>query len=93
MSHIVVSDLFAYLPSPLSSLRTIDSIGTASEIPRNSGESDQGCSSMIYFDNAGDNVALTLYNVMLTSQKSCLHNNKCDCSKANGYSDILLKNT
>ena len=38
-------------------------------IPRNSVESDHGCSSRIYFDNAGDNVTLTLYNVTLTSQK------------------------
>ena len=51
-------------------------------IPRNSVESDHGCTSRIYFDNAGDNVMLTLYNVTLTSQK---HNNKCDCSKINGY--------
>ena len=40
-------------------------------IPRNSMESDQGCTSRIYFDNAGDNVTLTLYNVTLTSQKLC----------------------
>ena len=32
-------------------------------IPSNSVESDHGCTSRIYFDNAGDNVALTLYNV------------------------------
>ena len=38
-------------------------------IPRNSVESDHGCTLMIYFDNAGDYVTLTLYNVMLTSQK------------------------
>ena len=38
-------------------------------IPRNSVESDHGCTSRIYFDNAGDNVTLTLYNVTLTSQK------------------------
>ena len=50
-------------------------------IPRNSVESDQGCTSRIYFDNVGDNVTLTLYNVTLTSQKPCLHNNKCDYSK------------
>ena len=72
-------------------------------IPRNSMESDHGCTSRIYFDNAGDNMTLTLYKVMLTSQKPCLHNNKCDCSKSNGldevyafsikyrYSDILLR--
>ena len=33
-------------------------------IPRNSLETDHGCTSRIYFDNAGD-------NVMLTSQKPC----------------------
>ena len=38
-------------------------------IPRNSLESDHGCTSRIYSDNASDNVALTLYNVPLTSQK------------------------
>ena len=32
-------------------------------------ESDHGCAPRIYFDNAGDNVTLTLYNVSLTSQK------------------------
>ena len=75
-------------------------------IPRNSVESDFGSTSRIYFDNADDNMTLTLYNVTLTSRKPCLHNNKCDCSKTNGlnevyvffsikyrYSDILLKNT
>ena len=31
-------------------------------IPRNSVESDQGCTSRIYFDNAGDNMTLTSYN-------------------------------
>ena len=40
-------------------------------IPRNSMESDQGCTSRIYFDNVGDNVTLTLYNVMLATQKPC----------------------
>ena len=29
-------------------------------------ESDHICTSRIYFDNAGDNVALTLYDVTLT---------------------------
>ena len=33
----------------------------------NSAESDHGCTSRIYFDNADDNVML--YNVALTSQK------------------------
>ena len=40
-------------------------------IPRNSVESDHGCTSGIYFDNAGDYVTLVLYNVTLTSQKPC----------------------
>ena len=43
-------------------------------------ESDHGGTSRIYFDNAGDNVTLILHNVMLTSQKSCQHNNEYDCS-------------
>ena len=45
--------------------------GTASAIARNSVESDHGCISRIYFDNAGDNVTLTLYTVTLMSQKPC----------------------
>ena len=40
-------------------------------IPRNSMESDHGCTSRIYFDNVGDNVTLSLYNVTLTQQKPC----------------------
>ena len=40
-------------------------------IPRNSVESDHGCTSRIYFDNAGGNMTLTLYNVTLVSWKSC----------------------
>ena len=44
-----------------------------SELPRPilrySVESDQGCTSRIYFDNVGDSVTLTLCNVTLTSQK------------------------
>ena len=39
-------------------------------IPRNSVESD-GCTSWIYFDNAGENLTLTLYHVTLTSHKPC----------------------
>ena len=35
-------------------------------IPRNSVELDHGCTSSLYFDDAGDNVTLTLYNVTLT---------------------------
>ena len=38
-------------------------------IPRNFVESDHGCTSRIYFDNAGDNVTPTLYNVTFRSQK------------------------
>ena len=45
---------------------------------------------MIYFDNAGDNMTLTLYNVMLTSRKPCLHNNKCDCSKTNDLNEVYV---
>ena len=44
------------------------SIGTASA---NSAESDHGCTLRIYFDNAGDNIKLTLYNATLTSRKPC----------------------
>ena len=44
-------------------------------------ESDLGCTSRIYF-----------YNATLTSKKPCQHNNKCVCSKTNGFSNILLKN-
>ena len=44
-----------------------------SELPwpilRNSVESDHKIYSRIYFDNADDNVTLTLYNVTLMSQK------------------------
>ena len=56
-------------------------------IPRNFVESDHGCTERIYFDDAGDNVTLALYNVTLTSQKQCKHN-KCDCSKTNGSNDM-----
>ena len=59
-------------------------------IPRNSVESDHGCTSSIYFDNAGDNVTLTLHNITLTSQKPCLHNNRCDCSKTNGLNEVYV---
>ena len=40
-------------------------------IPRNSVESDHGCTSRIYFDNGGDNATLTLYYVTLASHKPC----------------------
>ena len=39
--------------------------------PRNSVESDHGCTLRIDFDNTGDNVTLALYNVTQTSQKPC----------------------
>ena len=38
-------------------------------IMRNSMESDHGCTLRIYFNNANDNMTLTLYNVTLTSRK------------------------
>ena len=48
-------------------------IASQSELPRpisrNSEESDHGCTSRIYFDNAVGNVTLTLYNVTLALQK------------------------
>ena len=49
-------------------------------------------------NTAGDDVTLTLYNVALTLQKPCLHNNKFACSKTNGENEdyvllFLLKNT
>ena len=56
-------------------------------IPRNSVESEHGCTSRIYFDNAGNNMTLTLYNVTLTSRKPCLHSNKCDCCKRNSLNE------
>ena len=56
-------------------------------IPRDAVESDDGCTLKIYFDNAGNNMTLTLYNVTLTSQKLCEHNNICDCSKTNGLNE------
>ena len=40
-------------------------------IPRNSVELGHGCKSRICFDNAGDNVTTTLYNVTLTSHIPC----------------------
>ena len=40
----------------------------------NSLESDLECTLKTYFDN-----------MILTSQKPCQHNNKCDCSKTNGF--------
>ena len=61
-------------------------------IPRNSLESDHGRTSRIYFDNAVDNMTLTLYYVTLTSQKPCLHNYKCDCNKSNGSNEVYVLN-
>ena len=73
--------IYADLLEPLSGFRTqqIDAVLMEtqtiiyqSELPRpipwNSMESDYGCTSRIYFHNAGDNVTLTLYNLTLTSQ-------------------------
>ena len=54
------------------------SIGTSST---NFVESDLGYTSRIYFHY----VTFTLHNVTLTAQKPCQHNNKCECSKNNGY--------
>ena len=45
-------------------------------IPRNSEESDHGCVSRIYFENAGDNVTLTLYKVTLTLYNMTLMSQK-----------------
>ena len=42
------------------------SIGTASA---NSTKSDNGCTSRIYFDNVGNNMTPTSYNVTVTSWK------------------------
>ena len=55
---LILQDLYASMQSELPR-----------PIPRNSVESDHGCTSSIYFDNAGDNVTMTLYKVALTSQK------------------------
>ena len=68
----------AYTLTMLRSAHTHQSlsIGTAPANSRNFVESDHACISMIYFDNASDNVTLTLYNVTLTSQEPCWHNNK-----------------
>ena len=44
----------------------------------------------IYFDNPGENVTLTLYNVMMASQKSCQHNSKSDCSKTIGINEVYV---
>ena len=66
-------------------------VGPQSELPRpipwNSVGSDLGCTSRIYFDN----VTLALFYVTLTSQKTCQHNNKRDCSKTNGYKWIFFQ--
>ena len=49
-------------------MTTLASIGTASA---NSVESDHGCTSRIFFDNRGDNMTLTLYNMTVMSKKPC----------------------
>ena len=53
-------------------------------VSANSVDSDLGCTSRIYFDN----VTLTLHNVTLTSQKPCLHNNKCDSAKQIAINEV-----
>ena len=45
----------------------------------------RGIRPRMYIKELLDNVMLTLHNVTLISQKQCQHNNKCDCSKTNGY--------
>ena len=50
-----------YSDIPLSGFSNRNYLGQFREIPRNQ--------TTIYFDNANDNVTLTLYNVTLTSQK------------------------
>ena len=66
--HSLVWTLAAIWKSPVQSHLSLDT--KQSELPhpilRNSVESDHGCTSRIYFDKAGDNVTLRLYNVMLT---------------------------
>ena len=47
-----------------------------------------GNQTWIYFDNADDNVTLTLHTVTVTSQKSCQHHNKCDCSKTQAINEV-----
>ena len=54
-------------------------------IPWNYVESDHGCTSRLYFDN----VTLTLLNVTFSVTETYQHNNKCDCSKTNGYKRSL----
>ena len=51
----------------------VDSLQSELPLPinRKSVESDHGCTSRIYFDNAGDNLTLMLYKVTLTSQIPC----------------------
>ena len=45
----------------------------------------------MYIKDLLDNVTLTLHNMMLTSQKPCQHNNKCNCSKTSGFNKISLQ--
>ena len=88
-------DLILYVPVNNCSVLLDIFLGrTQSEllqpIPRNSVKLDHGCTLRIYIDNAGDNVTLMLYNVTLTSQKPCKHNNKCDCSKTNSLNEVYV---
>ena len=67
----------------INEAKTVNPIELSWPIPRNSVESDHGCTSRIHFDNAGDNVTLT-------SQKPCLHNNKYDYSKTIGLNEVYV---
>ena len=71
-------DVFGALTPVCEDLLNMVSEMYQSELPRpiplNSVQSDLGCTSRIYFDN-----------VTLMSQKPCQPNNKCDCTKTNGY--------
>ena len=79
-----------YVPMDIDYMYT--SMFDQSELPRpiplNAVESDHGCPSRIYFDNAGDRVTPKFYNVTLTLQKPRQHNKKCDCSNTNGLNEV-----
>ena len=59
-------------------------------IPRNSVESDHGCTSRVYFGNAGDIVMLTLYNVTLTSHKPFKHNKNVIAAKQTVVNEVYV---
>ena len=77
---------------PVQNFQRRKSIGTASA---NSAKF-RGIRPQMYiedvlkFDNAGDNLTLTLYNGILTSQKPWKHNKKFDCSKTNGLNEVYV---